>query len=68
MRENSILVQVMSVIEDFTPIKPVARNRETFPAGNAMSVGGVFGLSEDQVYALLVLGLGYATYKIVTGS
>ena len=58
IRESSPIVQFMTLVEDYTPIKPVAGKGNTFE--DSMFYAGLFGLKQSQVFLLVALGLLYA--------
>ena len=78
LKESSLIVQAMTILEDFTPIKPLTglpdgptpgRNDKglTDIDGNAMSIGGLFHLNHNQVLLLLIIGLAYSVFKMIVG-
>ncbi|MFH1106714.1 MAG: hypothetical protein V1787_02360 [Candidatus Micrarchaeota archaeon] len=59
IRNSSWIVQAMSLVEDFTPIKPVmGANVNSFEDG--MMRATLFGLNQRQVFLLIIIGLVYA--------
>jgi hypothetical protein len=59
MTKPSLIVSFMTLLEDFTPIKPVRDpNLNSFEDG--MFRAGLFGLSQRHIFALLIVGLAYA--------
>ncbi|MCX6767312.1 MAG: hypothetical protein NTY90_01085 [Candidatus Micrarchaeota archaeon] len=58
IRESSPIVQFMTLVEDYTPIKPVTGKGNTFE--DSMFYAGLFGLKQGQVFLLVALGLLYA--------
>ena len=78
LNDSSLIVQFMTLVEDFTPIKPLSglpngptkgRNDGGIVdvKGNAMSIGGIFHLNHNQVMLLVGLGVIYAIVKMITG-
>ncbi|MBU1198033.1 hypothetical protein KJ765_06015 [Candidatus Micrarchaeota archaeon] len=63
VRDSSWIVQFMSLLEDFTPIKPVRGDLNSFE--DAMFRVGVFGLSQRQTFLLITIGLVYALFVIL---
>jgi len=60
----SPLVQAMSLIEDYTPIKPVlGKNINSFE--DAMFRGGLFGLPHEITWTLVILGVAYAALVLI---
>jgi hypothetical protein len=57
-KEASPIVQFMTLVEDFTPIKPIEGKGNTFEDG--MFFAGLFGLKQNYVFALVIIGLVYA--------
>ena len=62
VKESSAIVQVMAMIEEFTPIKPVTGKGNTFE--DAMYYAGLFGLKQEQIFLLVGLGLLYAAQPV----
>ncbi len=59
MKSPSLIVTLMTFLEDFTPIKPVRDpNLNSFEDG--MFRAGLFGLNQRQIFILIVVGLAYA--------
>ena len=58
LKEPGIIVQFMTLVEDFTPIKPVAGKGNSFE--EAMFYTGLFGLKQEHVLLLVAFGLAYA--------
>jgi hypothetical protein len=58
VHEPSIIVQFMTLVEDFTPIKPITGKGNSFEDG--MFLCGMFGLNQEQVLMLASIGLAYA--------
>ncbi len=63
VKESSPIVQLMSMVEDFTPIKPVTGKGNTFE--DSMFYAGLFGLKQEHVFLLIGLGLAYALLFVV---
>jgi len=62
VKESSVIVQAMAMIEEYTPIKPVLGKGNTFD--DAMYYAGLFGLKQEQVFLLVALGLVYAIFVV----
>jgi hypothetical protein len=62
VKESSVIVQAMAMIEEYTPIKPVLGKGNTFD--DAMYYAGLFGLKHEQVFLLVALGLVYAIFVV----
>jgi len=61
---QSLIVHGMSLLEDYTSIKPVlGKNINTFE--DAMFRGGLFGLPHEIVWTLLIVGAVYAALVLV---
>lgn len=58
VRESGAIVQFMTLVEEYTPIKPVVGRGNTFE--EAMFYCGLFGLTQEQVLFLVGLGVAYA--------
>ena len=58
VKESSAIVQFMTLVEDFTPFKPIYGKGNTFEEG--MFLVGMFGVKHEHVLLLVALGLGYA--------
>lgn len=53
-----LVVQAMSLLEDYTPIKPVmGKNLNSFE--DAMFKGGLFGLPHEIVWTAVIAGVMY---------
>lgn len=63
LHESSLIVQFMSLVEDFTPIKPVRGELNSFE--DSMFRVGLFGFSQRQIYLMIAVGLVYALLQIV---
>lgn len=58
VQNSGIIVQAMSLVEDYTPIKPYLGKGNTFD--DAMFYVGLFGLRQEHVFLLVAIGLAYA--------
>jgi hypothetical protein len=59
LKKPGLIVSLMTILEDYTPIKPVRDpNLNSFEDG--MFRAGLFGLSQRQIFMLIVVGLAYA--------
>jgi hypothetical protein len=70
LRESSLIVQFMALLEEVTPIKPVKGRSGIEVSSYEDGMGGrgsMMGLSHRQVYTLLAIGLMYAAFLIVSG-
>ncbi len=65
VRDSSLPVQFMTLVEDFTPIKPVRGELNSFEDG--MFRVGLFGLSQRQIFLLITVGLMFALLQITVG-
>jgi hypothetical protein len=57
VKEPELIVQFMTLVEDFTPIKPVTGKGNTFEEG--MFLVGMFGVKHEHVLMLAAIGLVY---------
>jgi len=62
VKSSSPIVQFMTLVEDYTPIKPVAGKANTFE--DSMFYAGLFGLKQEHVFLLVALGLLYALMAV----
>ncbi|MEW5955517.1 MAG: hypothetical protein AB1626_03205 [Candidatus Micrarchaeota archaeon] len=62
-RDNAVtspplLVQAMSLLEDYTPIKPVL-GKDVNSFEDAMFKGGLFGAPQELVWTAVIIGVVY---------
>ena len=65
VRLGSPILQFASLVEDFTPIKPVRGDLNSFEDG--MFRVGLFGFTQRQVFFIISIGLVYTLVKIWVG-
>jgi hypothetical protein len=71
LRETSLIVQFMALLEEVTPIKPVKGRSGIEVTSYEDGMGGrasMLGLNQGQIYMLLAIGLVYALFLVVTGN
>lgn len=70
LRDSSLIVQFMAMLEEVSPIKPVKGRSGIEVTSYEDGMGGrasMMGLSHRQVFTLLAIGLVYALFLVLTG-
>jgi hypothetical protein len=70
LRESSLIVQFMALLEEVTPIKPVKGRSGIEVTSYEDGMGGrasMMGLNQNQVFTLLAIGLIYALFLVLNG-